>query len=265
MRKSSSTFGVQGWRLMAIREFLLGSVSAVALLAAGEAHAQSNTIVLGASSYSAVHIDDLWFNVATCTYSGSGMSATSCSTGLPTAQSTDELVFSISGNSVAVSLINPASSGAPVLTSAASGTGTYVDLSIGLRVWSDGSSSRTSISSVSNAMTGTATGSGRTSNITASLSMPNGSTGILLNAGGPTSGTVSFAPIHPVAYPNSGASLFAYDLKISNPVGNTLSLTNVTTHYGPAPEPASLALFGTGTAALTVFRRSRRRLDNTRD
>lgn len=138
---------------------------------------------------------------------------------------------------------------APVTGSAIySGTGSYT-LAFNLQV--SPLTGTGGISSITNILTGTDTSSAGNTNVYSAVT-GTGSTGFAqirsIIGAATTSQTFTLQQ-----YPNSAN--FSVRMGVTATTGQTLTLTNVALLLNPAPEPASIALFGVGVAGLAAARR----------
>jgi hypothetical protein len=208
---------------------------------------QAQTALANGNSFG---YDGLTYTITNCVYTVSGSSG-SC--GAANAQLV--AVGTTGGASIEVESATP---GHPLLSLASNAGNTYDDLTFYLTVTAP--STKTTVSSFSDTLAGSGNSSYATQ-VTAGASSSTPSFNLSTNLTSPTA-TASFSSFDPT----SAMPLYLnIDLKVStmNGVGGNqgaISLNNATYGFTPAPEPASIALFGTAlTGMAAVRRRSKRR------
>lgn len=229
--------------------------ASLAVLTAGTclvAHAQTS------SGYGTITTNGLTFTISNCLYTAQGSStAVGCNPGASNNLAAGDTVTAVaSGSAATIEVVN--SNGGPVLSltsDTALGSLNAAKVSLTISVQPSNAQANTTISSISSTVSGTGTAYSDLPLITGGLSWTAGTTNYSLNssASGSTSGPVTFAPV--------SSLIFNYDLALNanmgtNP-GEVLSLNNATLSFLPAPEPASLLLFGPAALMVTRLRRKR--------
>jgi len=245
-----------------IRKALTGTAAAslmTALLCVG-AQAQPAILQDPSIGFSSIQTDGLTFQITSCSFTAQGTgTAVACNPGaagnLPVG---DEIMAVVNNGGASLEVVN--STGAAVMSIVSNGgtkpwSHNLDDLTITFNVTPTNSNSKTTVSSVSASVSGTATQTSELSDITAGLSVTAGSTLYSLNsaADGSTTGPITFAATNSLSV--------NYDLKLNAtgiPGGDTITLNNIPTIYSPAPEPASLLVLGPATLMLGRLRKRRR-------
>lgn len=212
------------------------------------AHAQ--TALLNGSSFG---YDGLTYTVSNCVFTLNGTADTS-GCGAANAQLIE--TGTTGGASVEV---ESATAGQPLMSIASTGGNTYDDLTFDLSI--SAPSTKTTVSSVTDTLAGSGNAADPTQ-VTSSVSATSTNPSFGLNASLATP-TVSgsFSSFNPTV----AAPLYlSVDLKVTTMPGaggnqGAIALNNVAFAVSPAPEPASIALFGTALAGLAAVRRRLKR------
>lgn len=207
------------------------------LVAGGHARASSIGDSVALSSTSALIYDGLSFQISSCTYTLNGAVESSCSV------SNDVLEISASNRGTpTIEIIGNSGSAALSCTNCTGSTSLDVTIKV-----KRASSKASTITTVSNAITGTASTS-VTSKLyypTATLlSTENGSTALSSGAVAVTNGLTG----------TSSSMSFTVDLGLAADNTGVLALSTDRLNFSPAPEPTTLALLCAGLVGLTAAR-----------
>ncbi len=224
--------------------------------AADRANATFPSVDLVANN--SVTYDGLTFTVSTCTLASNTATATNCSTAAGAGQANDRLEVVASNRGTPTIEIVGNGSGSTGGTAIAKGSAALAcnlcsntsTLSVRLDVTRAPTTSST-ITAFSNAITANAQNSGITSQATytgtgGGTSTENAST--LLS-----SGTIAVTNALPTTMS------FTVTLGLAAYSSGVLALSTDSLHFSPAPEPATIAVFGAGLAGLTAVRRRLKR------
>lgn len=217
-------------------------LTAIAIMPGPSAHAQTTSLVNGGS----ISADGLTFTVASCTYQATGI-ANTCGALNDTLQ-----FLSSSRGSVTIEVIGNNSSNALSGITVLGAT----QLAFTLNVTKTVATSGASVTSFSNAITGSPTNS-----TSVSSNMIYGSYNANTTLAAPSANSANFTS--PAL---TSANPMAVNMSLGLAAGSatTLSLATDALHFSPAPEPASIALLGTALTGLTtVRRRSKKRQQQT--
>jgi len=110
---------------------------------------------------------------------------------------------------------------------------------------------------VINTVSGTISNSSGTTAIASNATLNSTAFNAVYTTNGTGTATGTYGPISGLTYPQN----LSLDFHANNTGGNgqlTLSLNNVNVFFGPAPEPASLAVMGTALAGLAYVQRRRK-------
>ena len=204
-------------------------------------HAQAQTAVLDGNSFG---YDGLTYTISDCSYTlGGTVDSSGC--GAANAQ----LVGTGTSGGASIE-VESATAGQPLMSIASTGGTTSDDLTFYLSI--SAPSTKTTVNSVTETFVGSANASYPTQ-VTANVSGTTPTIDLNTNLTSQTA-TASFDSFNPTV----AAPLYlSVNLEVSaaNASQGTFTLTNATYTLSPAPEPASIALFGTALAGLAAVRR----------
>lgn len=222
-----------GWKFQVL--------SLAVLAAVGVSHgARAQSVALAAGN-SVTTANGLTYTISSCGYTLAGAAQSSCST------DNAELETSGTGRSTIVEVVS-ATPGGSVLSLSGSGSSTYSDLTFYLTVTSATSGVNLTSFTDTLAGTGSAAAAGEVSaGVSSSSTSPNFNLTTNLSK---LSDAANFAAFNPTA---TVPLYLSVDLKVTTMPGNQgpITLTSVTYQ---APEPASIALFGTALTGLIAVR-----------
>jgi hypothetical protein len=219
-------------------------LSLVALAAMGVTHrAQAQTLLANGNS---LLYNGLTYTISSCVYTSAGTQQPNCGS-----LSTTSLEGFGSGRGASIEVLNTDST--PVLSLASTAGATFSELSFVLTAVA--TSPTTTVHSVTDTLNGSGVAGYPTqvsAGVTSASTTPNVNlTTSLTNL----TDSASFASFNPTA---AAPLVLNVDLKVSTLAGNVgrITLTNATIQ---APEPASIALFGTALTGIVAVRRRMKR------
>jgi hypothetical protein len=217
-------------------------LSLAVLAAIGVSHGARAQVAL-ANGNQLTAANGLTYAISGCTYVLAGVTQTSCGT--------DNALLETSGTGrSAIMEVLSASPGGSVLSLAGSGTQTFSDLSFILTLTSP--TPGVTLTSFTDTLAGTGNSAAAAANeVTAGVSSSSTSPNINLTTGlSSLSDTANFTAFNTATAPIS----LSVDLKVTTLPGNDGGITLTSVTY-QAPEPTSIALFGTALIGLTAVRR----------
>jgi hypothetical protein len=220
-------------------------LSLAVLAAIGVSRGASAASVALATGNSVTTANGLTYTITGCTYILSGVAQSSCAT------DNADLETSGAGRSAIMEVLS-ATPGGSVLSLAGTGTQTYSDLTFDLTVTS--TSPGVSLTSFTDMLAGSGS-SAAAAEVTAGVSSSSTSPNINLTTSlSNLTDTASFTAFNTATAPIS----LNVDLKVTTIPGNDGGITLTSVTY-QAPEPASIALFGTALTGLVAVRRRLKR------
>jgi len=227
-------------------KFILLGLAALLVAATGQ-RAQAQTT--GLANSNSLTYDGLTYTVSACVFVLAGTAQSSCSS------ANAELQVVGTGSHASIEVLN-VTPGAALMSLASTAGNTYSDLTFDVTVTAPSSSRTVNGASIAETGTGVA---GYATQVTSSATIGIPGTNFSSNMTSLTSpsAAVSFAPFNPTV---TAPLTFNVDLKVSTMPGTggnkgTITLNNTLLH---APEPASIALFGTALTGLAAIRRRRK-------
>jgi hypothetical protein len=206
----------------------------VSVGASRQAAAQLTTVLANGDSIST---DGLTFTVATCTYTANG-SASSCST-------LDDSLKFVSSNRGSPTIEVIGSAGSNALSGTTSNG--LTQLAFTLNVTKTVAGSTAAVTSFSNAISGSPSASASVSS-----NMIYGAYSANTTLAAPSASSASFTS---PALTSVNPMAVSLTLGLAAGSATTLTLAADALHFSPAPEPASIALLGTGLTGLAAIRR----------